>query len=159
MDLGFRKAGFTAILALDSSQAAVETYNWNARSEVARKCELSKLTGDDLVRMVREVCRAQPPRGVIAGPPCQSFSRGNTQKKRSDPRARLGLAYAQLVRTLNEEFGLDFMLFENVVELRTERHSHRFQIIQRELSGRALISLCASSKRVSLESLNTAAVY
>jgi len=133
MDLGFRQAGFEPVVALDASKAAVETYNWNDPQKVARQCDLSSISGNELIAMVREIGPGRTPCGVIGGPPCQSFSRGNTSRNPSDPRAKLGLAYARLLRSLNKEFGLDFFVFENVVGLRSERNGERFQSILRAL--------------------------
>jgi DNA (cytosine-5)-methyltransferase 1 len=107
MDLGFRQMGFRPVLALDDSQAAVESYNFNDSRGVALNRNLSELFGSELVALVRAASPDQPPRGVVGGPPCQSFSPGNRQKKRRDPRARLGLDFARLVHALNEEFQLD----------------------------------------------------
>ncbi|MGH7963872.1 MAG: DNA (cytosine-5-)-methyltransferase [Candidatus Binatia bacterium] len=133
MDLGFQKAGFTTILALDCNEAAVNTYNLNDQRGVAQQYDFSQLTGDELVAMVRKVSADQPPHGVIGGPPCQSFSRANARKNRHDPRARLGVVFARLVKALNDAFALDFFVFENVVGLRSSEHSHRFRTLQREL--------------------------
>jgi len=130
MDLGFEQAGFQVILALDHDEASVKTYNLNRGREVARKWDISSLKCDEFLDMVRKL-RIRP-RGVIAGPPCQSFSRGNTNKKRKDPRANLAVAYAKLVGALNHEFGLDFFLFENVIGLRGANHRNRFAQIRRE---------------------------
>ncbi|MBI4662193.1 MAG: DNA cytosine methyltransferase [Verrucomicrobia bacterium] len=130
MDLGFRQEGFRPVLALDDSQAAVVTYNCNDSREVASKRDLSELSGPELVALVRAASPHQPPacashadrsRGVIGGPPCQSFSPGNRQKTRHDPRGRLGLDFARLVQALNEEFQSDFFVFENVAGRRTAK--------------------------------------
>jgi DNA (cytosine-5)-methyltransferase 1 len=138
MDLGFRQAGFRPVLALDDSEAAVRTYNFNEPRRVALTRDLSKLPGPELVALVRAASpdqapacasHADRPRGVIGGAPCQSFSMGNRRKKRRDPRARLGLDFARLVQVLNEAFQLDFFVFENVAGLRWAEHSHRFRRI------------------------------
>lgn len=133
MDLGFQQAGFTTILALDASSVAIETFNTNHTGQVAKLCNLSKLTGEELIKMVHAVSPDIAPRGLIGGPPCQAFSRGNTNKKRHDPRARLGLAFARLAAALNAEFGLDFIVFENVAGLAGKSHHNRFEKIKREL--------------------------
>lgn len=114
------------MLALDQSQAAVGTYNFNDPLGVAVKCDLTKLSGEELVALVKTVSPGQPPRGVIGGPPCQSFSQGNVRKKRRDPRARLGLDFARLVHALNKAFQLDLFVFENVAGLEWAAHSSRY---------------------------------
>ncbi len=135
LDLGFRLAGFVPVLALDANEAAVGTYNGNDASNVARRCDLGRLSKSELLTLLRASSSTDPPRGVIAGPPCQAFSNGNTLKKRRDPRAALGLVFARLVGALNEEFGLDFFVFENVVGLTAKRHRHRFATIKRALEA------------------------
>jgi DNA (cytosine-5)-methyltransferase 1 len=133
MDLGFRQCGFLPMLALDDNRAAVETYNQNDPAKVAVQCDLSKLSGSELVEMVRKASAELVPRGIIGGPPCQSFSSSNRSLKRRDPRSRLGVIFARQINELNREFDLDFVVFENVLGLLTERHTHWFQSIQREL--------------------------
>jgi DNA (cytosine-5)-methyltransferase 1 len=133
MDLGFRRKGFLPLLALDRNHAAVETYNFNDPRNVARQCDLSKLSGAELIAMIREASPKHMPCGVIGGPPCQSFSNGNRSKSQRDPRARLGLAFASQLQKVNKEFNIDFVVFENVMGLRGEQHAHRFESILREL--------------------------
>ncbi len=133
MDLGFSRAGFVTLLALDKNKVAIQSYNVNDARHAARECDLAKLTGRQLAQLLREASPAELPRGVIGGPPCQAFSNGNTNKKRHDPRARLGQAFGHLLDTLNREIGLDFFVFENVVGLTTRPHRHRFASIQRTL--------------------------
>ena len=127
MDLGFRKQGFIPVLAIDSSQSAVDSYNWNVEQPVARVGDLSKMTGDDVVRLVREVAPNISLKGVIGGPPCQSFSVSNVHRKPDDPRKELPLRYAEILKTLNREFRLDFFVFENVVGLKSNEHIGHLQ--------------------------------
>jgi len=134
LDLGFRFAGFVPVLALDANDDAVGTYNGNDPSKVALCCDLARLSKSELVTLLR-ASSSDTPRGVVAGPPCQAFSNGNTRKKHRDPRAALGLVFARLVGALNDEFGLDFFVFENVVGLTTKRHRHRFATIKRALKA------------------------
>src|SRR5437879_1582394 len=80
MDLGFKHGGFYTALALDHNEAAVRTYNRNRRAKCGRQLDLSTAISAEVLKLVRtlRVC----PCGVIGGPPCQSFSRGNIRKKR-----------------------------------------------------------------------------
>jgi DNA (cytosine-5)-methyltransferase 1 len=120
MDLGFKGSGFYPAIALDHNEAAVQTYNRNRRGKCGRQFDLSTAISEDVINIVRAL--HVRPCGVIGGPPCQSFSRGNIWKKRKDPRARLGLTYAKLIGALHKEFELDFVVFENVVGLQDKRH-------------------------------------
>jgi DNA (cytosine-5)-methyltransferase 1 len=132
MDLGFRQQGFESVLAIDNNQAAVDTYNWNT-PDVAIKEDISKLSAEKIVQLVKEASPGVNPRGVIGGPPCQSFSIGNVRKKKSDPRAKLGQEYARLLKALNAEFELDFFAFENVMGLNAPKHKRRKNLIFRAL--------------------------
>jgi DNA (cytosine-5)-methyltransferase 1 len=134
MDLGFRHAGFVPILAIDNSQAAVDTYNWNS-PDIAVKEDISKISAARIIELVRKASPTIKPRGVIGGPPCQSFSVGNVRKKQRDPRAKLGQEYARLLKALNDEFELDFFAFENVLGLNAAKHKRRKNLIFRALES------------------------
>jgi DNA (cytosine-5)-methyltransferase 1 len=122
MDLGFRWAGFDSVLAIDISDAAIASYNWNRKKRVALCADLSSTTGDEIVRLLRDVAPDVRPRGVIGGPPCQSFSLSNVHGRDDDPRRELPLRYGEILKALNEEFTLDFFVFENVGGLKSEKH-------------------------------------
>lgn len=127
MDLGFRKSGFLPVLAIDSDAAAVETYNKNFKSKIATVGDLSALNGDDVVRLLEKTTPGVRPRGVIGGPPCQSFSVSNVHRKRNDPRGRLVLHYAKILKELNKKYLLDFFVFENVEGLRGTWNKKKFR--------------------------------
>ncbi len=133
MDLGFRRAGFVPILAIDDSQAAVDTYNWNHTEKIAVKADIRALSAARVVELVKQASTGVAPRGVIGGPPCQSFSIGNVSKSHRDPRARLGQEYARVLKALNDAFQLDFFVFENVLGLKARRHKRRLGLIFRAL--------------------------
>jgi DNA (cytosine-5)-methyltransferase 1 len=134
MDLGFSQEGFESVVAIDNSQAAVDTYNWNT-PDIAINEDISKLSAKRIVQLVKEASPGVKPRGVIGGPPCQSFSIGNVRKKNSDPRAKLGQEYARLLKALNTEFELDFFAFENVMGLNAPKHKRRKNLIIRALEN------------------------
>ncbi len=119
MDLGFEQAGFDSLLAIDNDPAAVETFNRNRRShQRAVREDLAELKAERLLTLWEEHAGAgTSPRGIIGGPPCQSFSVSNAHKINDDPRSLLPLAYARILDAFNEQFDLDFFLFENVAGL------------------------------------------
>lgn len=133
MDLGFREENFLPVVAVDINQAAVDTYNHNDPRGIARQGNLAKLNDAEIVALVREASPDVPPRGVIGGPPCQSVSVSNVHNKRNDPRKRLLLRYAKIVKALNEAFTLDFFVFENVVGLKSEKHKRYFRKVTKTL--------------------------
>jgi DNA (cytosine-5)-methyltransferase 1 len=133
MDLGFRWGGFIPILAIDDNKAAIETYNWNDPRNISVKADIRELSNRQIVELVKRMSPGLAPRGLIGGPPCQSFSFGNVRKKKHDPRAGLGQEYARILRALNDAFELDFFVFENVLGLESRRHRRRLTLIRRDL--------------------------
>jgi len=133
MDLGFREQGFEPVIAIDKEQSAVDTYNHNHPRGVAMQGDLSTLSGLDVVKMVRQRSPNARPRGVIGGPPCQYYSHSNVQKRNDDPRRLLPLRYAQILHALNEEFNIDFFVFENVPGLKSKKHTQDYAEIRQAL--------------------------
>src|SRR5260370_13993776 len=123
LDTGFIRAGFTPIIAIDSDEAACETYRKNYPAIPVVWKDLSDVSASFIVERISELPTAVPPVGVIGGPPCQAFSLGNRHKRHDDPRAELSSRYASLLAELNEAFTLDFFVFENVLGLRNQVHS------------------------------------
>jgi len=130
LDLGFEQVGFRPVIAYDIKPAAVRTYNYNREGEIAREADLSSLTGDDIIREIAQLELAEPPRGVLGGPPCQYFSNGNKSPRQDDdPRRTLPINYANILQQLNKEYELDFFIFENVCGLAQPAHRDDFQRI------------------------------
>jgi DNA (cytosine-5)-methyltransferase 1 len=130
LDLGFNCAGFETVLALDHCPDAVKTFNHNFKSSVARRANLARLTEDHFLDMVPSDSQ---PFGLIGGPPCQGFSRGNVYSKSSDPRNRLPYRFAKLLKVANLKYNLHFFVFENVVGLVRKKHAQRFKRILTKL--------------------------
>jgi DNA (cytosine-5)-methyltransferase 1 len=133
MDLGFREENFLPVMAIDVNQRAVDTYNHNDPRGIARQGNLARLTDAEIVALAREAFPDSSPRGVIGGPPCQSVSISNVHNKRNDPRKRLLLRYAKIVKALNEAFSLDFFVFENVVGIKSGKHKRYFRKVTKTL--------------------------
>jgi DNA (cytosine-5)-methyltransferase 1 len=131
LDWGFRHQGFRVILALDHFPAAVNTYNFNARRRTARIADISCLTTPELEWMMKQCAPGVRPCGVVGGPPCQGFSRGNARADPNDPRNLLPFKYADLLHALNNKYALDFFVFENVMGLANPRHARRFKGIKK----------------------------
>lgn len=132
LDVGFRAAGFRTILAVDHKDYAVDTFNHNSPDgTVAKVADLSILPSEELVTWIKQT--NSTPRGIIGGPPCQGFSRGNIRSFADDPRNKLPLHFAELVKTLKDEFSIDFFVFENVLGIRDQKHLETFGSIKRHL--------------------------
>ena len=128
LDQGFEVKGFTTLLAVDSNAIAVETYNFNRpASPIAVRLDLATTSAtyvaDAWSRTAEEKGVEGGPVGVIGGPPCQAFSISNVHKFENDPRAKLPLAYAAILKELTSRWEIDFFLFENVAGLGSARHS------------------------------------
>ena len=89
LDLGFRKAGYAANLARDSCPTAVSSINRNSRDQPGVVQDLSLTKSHEMQQLLKLAMSAETPRGVIGGPPCQGFSRGNIHAENRDPRNRL----------------------------------------------------------------------
>jgi DNA (cytosine-5)-methyltransferase 1 len=135
LDWGFRRESFQIVLACDNSRPAIESYNLNTKKKVARLVDLSSVGADEIRSLLTEAAAGVQPLGVIGGPPCQGFSRGNASADPSDPRNLLPFKYAQILSELNRGNALRFFVFENVMGLLTPRHAKRFQAIIREFEG------------------------
>jgi DNA (cytosine-5)-methyltransferase 1 len=146
LDCGFERAGFRTALALDNNCEAVRTFNANGgRREVAVEADLATLEPAEFLKLVPA---AAAPVGLIGGPPCQGFSRGNVSADPSDPRNRLPFRYADLLAAANRRFGLHFFVFENVAELAGPKHRLRF--------GRIIARLARAGFNVFQSKLNAA---
>jgi DNA (cytosine-5)-methyltransferase 1 len=131
LDWGFRREGFRVLLACDNFQAAVNTYNLNSKKQVAQVADLAAITPRQFCSIFKKAVQGETPAGVIGGPPCQGFSRGNASGDPNDPRNLLPFRYAAILATLNRKYAIKFFVFENVMGLLNPRHLYRFRAICR----------------------------
>lgn len=96
ISLGFQRAGFRALQALDNWPPAVDTYRLNIGDHV-RRCDLSENT---------ELVDADV---IVGGPPCQGFSSAGMRRD-DDRRNTLVQVFATLVRRVLPRV----FVFENV---------------------------------------------
>lgn len=114
LDLGFEQQGYEVGLAYDLRSAAVQSHNGARSTKRAFVRDVSKLTLDE---MDEDFGSAFMPHGVIGGPPCQSFSRGNVSKTANDPRRLLVAKFFDVALLLHQRCELDFIVMENVTEI------------------------------------------
>jgi DNA (cytosine-5)-methyltransferase 1 len=129
LDLGFRKHGFKIALAIDISEAAVRTHKKNFPKSDAVAADLKKLGPRGVLRHVERRIPRGSVIGVIGGPPCQGFSRANTQRKKKDPRNELSALYLRIVRRLKRHYTVEFVLFENVLGIRDRKNADTFKAL------------------------------
>lgn len=122
LSLGFEKAGFSVVCAIDNHHDPLLTY-LNNRNKLKNKIKLllediSKLKGKNIISAASEVIKKPFKIDVIiGGPPCQGFSlRGN--RKKNDPRDKLVFDFFRIVDEINPEV----FIFENVVGISTKNN-------------------------------------
>ena len=71
LSLGFEKAGFETVYAIDMWDKAIDTYNFNREDKVAECCDIHDLTKEKLSHINKNGDVV----GIIGGPPCQGFSK------------------------------------------------------------------------------------
>jgi len=125
LDLGFEKAGFEVAAAFDLRPDAVASYNHNRKrsARVAHTGNVREITPESLDLLLG---RRFEPRGIVGGPPCQSFSRA-THSGDDDPRHELPLKYAALLQSLNARKPIEFFVLENVPGLLKDKHADRLE--------------------------------
>lgn len=134
-DVGFEKAGFTPVLAIDAAPAACKTFKRNHPDCTVLKSDLANAPRGYVVQRLHELPDDPHPVGVIGGPPCQAFSLSNGHKRDDDPRAELPRHYAAILKELNAEYSIDFFVFENVLGLKHQRHQHVFEEFKKLFAG------------------------
>ena len=142
MDLGFKKQGFEAIYAADFNAAAVQTYRANFPGANCHQVDLLAVSPSALIKRIlsRDGGSSIAPKGVIGGPPCQGVSAANNGSSPVDPRNKLFARYASIVLGLDDEIGLDFFVFENVLGLtRYSKNFHLYNGLKKRLGKRFAI--------------------
>jgi DNA (cytosine-5)-methyltransferase 1 len=123
LDLGFEKAGFAVMAAVDLRAPSIDSYNHNRSVPTGHVADVTALTPAKLDHLVK---RRLGPVGMIGGPPCQSFSRA-THSADDDHRHELPLEFARLLKEFNERSAVSFFAFENVPGLLKTKHKARYE--------------------------------
>lgn len=113
LDLGFLRAGYKILWAIDNNKNAVETYRANIGNHI--------LWGD-----INQIDLASIPMAdvVIGGPPCQSFSLAG-KRHTEDKRGRLVWRYIDIIRHVRPKA----FVFENVTGLLSAKNAKKEKII------------------------------
>lgn len=123
MSLGFEKAGFHSILAIDKWNDAISTYNENRENKCGTTIDIHDFSNEKLI----EISKTHDVRGIIGGPPCQGFSLVGTRET-NDPRNSLYMEYVRFVSVIEP----DFFVLENVPGLLSmEKGKYKDDIIAR----------------------------
>jgi DNA (cytosine-5)-methyltransferase 1 len=133
LDLGFQEAGFHVAVALDSSAAAIRTHKRNFPATASEVADLSLIQAEGVLSHVQKRIPKGARIGVIGGPPCQGFSRANTQSTTDDPRNAYPALYLNIVKKLQEEYEVEFVVFENVLGIRDKKHLPTYDSLVKQL--------------------------
>lgn len=98
MSLGFEKAGFKQILAIDNWQDALDTYKFNNPNAVTICGDLSKIKASD-IQKEHGISSVDV---IIGGPPCQGFSIAG-KRIIDDERNKLYKAFVSFVETFQPQ--------------------------------------------------------
>ncbi|MFN0020707.1 MAG: DNA cytosine methyltransferase [Pirellulaceae bacterium] len=96
LSIGFERAGFTVVNAIDNWEPAVATYRANVGNHVRKEA-------------IHSALQLSPARVIVGGPPCQGFSSAG-RRRDDDSRNSLVAVYADLV----VKHRPDAFVFENV---------------------------------------------
>lgn len=114
VSLGFRKAGFQIVQAVECNSHAAETYRKNHPETDVIESPIEKL--DPVECMARLGIRSGDLTVLIGGPPCQGFSESNRRTRTIDnPRNHLYREFVRFLRVLRPAW----FVMENVAGLRT----------------------------------------
>ena len=106
LDLGYKRAGFPLVLAVDNSPAAIRTHQRNFSRTTSITADLVELRPEGVLTHLASLVRPGDSIGVIGGPPCQGFSRANTGSAANDPRNKLPLLYLAPIIQENSAAGV-----------------------------------------------------
>lgn len=109
MTLGFQRAGFQTVVAVEQDPKHVEMHLENFPGCQMLERDVRELTGSDFTPFL-----SQSPDLVFGGPPCQGFSAGG-HRDIADKRNGLTLEFARIVRLLRPRY----FVLENVQGLLT----------------------------------------
>ncbi len=126
LDWGFKEEGFKIAVAIDSEPAAIKTHHANFKDTDCLVGNLTELGPEGVLQQVQKNVAEGSRIGVIGGPPCQGFSRANNSSKPDDPRNLLPTLYVDIIRELQKYYLVDFVVFENVLGMKDEKHASKY---------------------------------
>lgn len=110
LDLGFHKAGFRTIVAIEYDKKITPTFKYNFPDVQLIENDIRKIEAGSLPKDID---------GIIGGPPCQSWSEAGSLKGIEDDRGQLFYEYIRILRDVKPKF----FVAENVSGMLASRHS------------------------------------
>lgn len=133
MDLGFYQEGFDVALAIDLEESAINTHKRNFNESHSIAADLTKIGPSGVLLKAKSKIKKSEKIGVIGGPPCQGFSRANPGSLSSDPRNKLPALYLKIIAELQTYYQVEFVVFENVLGMKDEKHAAKYRSLIRGL--------------------------
>lgn len=127
LDIGFKKAGFEIVLAVESDPSCCQTLRENNPNLTILQGAIENFSSEEIL----EAAKLRPLEAalVIGGPPCQPFSLAGKREGLNDPRGKLLKEYIRVVRdVLPTAF-----VMENVKGLMNWDKGHAKELILSEL--------------------------
>jgi len=122
LDYGFKEEGFEIALAIDLEASAIETHKCNFENSVSIAADLTELGPSGVLSYVNKTINLGDKVGIIGGPPCQGFSRANSQSDPHDPRNLLPNLYLKIIAEIKKYYTVEFVIFENVLGMKDKKH-------------------------------------
>lgn len=96
MDIGFENAGFRTAVAVELDTSCCDTLRTNFPTLPVIQGDISNISSAEILRAAN--LKPRECGVVIGGPPCQSFSLAGKRMGMDDPRGKLILEFARVVR-------------------------------------------------------------
>lgn len=122
---GFSQAGFQLVLGADIHEPSIESYHVNHPGVATILGDLRKVAGSQL----RSNLPCDRPDVLVAGVPCQGFSRSNRKRHDGDERNQLFLEFMRLAKSVKPRA----VVIENVSSLRGIAGGHFESAIRTEI--------------------------
>ncbi|MGF6316130.1 DNA cytosine methyltransferase [Pseudomonas frederiksbergensis] len=145
LDWGFHQEGFQIPVAIDISAAAISTHKKNFPKTHSIAADLIQLQPEGVFELVTKRVKSKSRIGLIGGPPCQGFSRANTNSKVEDPRNQLPQLYLDIVKRLQADYIVEFVVFENVLGIRDKKHAPTYEAL---IKGLESLGFCITEKEL-----------
>ena len=110
LDLGFKKAGFSVVMANEFDPKICPTFKLNHPQTPLIEADIRTISAEKFPLNVE---------GIIGGPPCQSWSEGGALRGINDERGKLFFDYIRILKKIQPKF----FLAENVSGMLANRHN------------------------------------